>query len=102
MSKLERTNVHLLNTHGGSRGGVNVFLVSHLMYVLALKSDDAMQEQTQSLSYATIEHVAQIGSRFLAEQATSMQKWHCLVQALCMCTFQCSYEPVECVHCMIV
>lgn len=28
MSKLERTNVHLLNTHGGNRGGVNVFLVS--------------------------------------------------------------------------
>ena len=33
MSKLERTNVHLLNTHGGNRGGVNVFLVSlrHLL-----------------------------------------------------------------------
>ena len=33
MSKLERTNVHLLNTHGGNRGGVNVFLVSQFQHI---------------------------------------------------------------------
>lgn len=32
MSKLERTNVHLLNTHGGNRGGVNVFLEASLAW----------------------------------------------------------------------
>lgn len=38
MSKLERTNVHLLNTHGGNRGGVNVFLVSHFFYCALTRS----------------------------------------------------------------
>lgn len=32
MSKLERTNVHLLNTHGGNRGGVNVFLEASIAW----------------------------------------------------------------------
>ena len=83
MSKLERTNVHLLNTHGGNRGGVNVFLVSLCNLLMLLSGHNCFI--TASLPAHCLSYIAEISfGRLLS---VSMQVWlsmsPCLHEELC-------------------